>query len=558
MKKPNLRVLALAAGILTMGGAFAQTPASNTNTVTSGLIEDEIVDQLDTGVEGKDFLFFGGYGLNTRQIQLGAGKFFGKGMWFSLYDGYFTDANTTEEESVKKDAVATDGVNIDYTDNSATANTSGSSRIKNDLAFSMYLFNKIGGTAYWNMDSTSYKGYAATDPTGALEDKYGSTTTNDDTENHADGTASDKTYTALENKKSTNTFGINFNGIRTPDLFGDLKFYVSLGSVQLTMEKRYINLAYSTKTSLNGSPVDGDDKKHPEYSGTYKYMTFTPSLSGELGMTLPKMWDCVTPEFTLGETFAMAFKSNSNTYNYAENTANNSTSLVRKTTDYNMNQGKYLGWKNTMTPKFVFDFDFTERLELKASVSTPFSLEGVSTGADSYTTKETIRTTTVATGEVTTTETVTTGGTARNTDTFTTTLTPSFAMGFVYKVVPEKFNINMGVTASTGSLTWKKTTTTNSNIPEVRTTTFTDAYGHTTTTSVVNTPTNGDGVGAGDATAESQQHNFTAATPSATARIGFTWFFGDKAQVDAFLISGSSAGSTNPLWAMNLTFGLRF
>ncbi|MBP5751362.1 MAG: hypothetical protein J6W60_00690, partial [Treponema sp.] len=109
-----------------------------------------------------------------------------------------------------------------------------------------------------------------------------------------------------------------------------------------------------------------------------------------------------------------------------------------------------------------------------------------------------------------------------------------------------------------GSLTWKKTTTTNSHIPEVKTTTFIDAYGHTTTTSVVNTPTNGDGVGAGDATAENQQHNFTAATPSATARIGFTWFFGDKAQVDAFLISGSSAGSTNPLWAMNLTFGLRF
>ena len=33
MKKPNLRVLALAAGILTMGEAFAQTPSSNTNTV---------------------------------------------------------------------------------------------------------------------------------------------------------------------------------------------------------------------------------------------------------------------------------------------------------------------------------------------------------------------------------------------------------------------------------------------------------------------------------------------------------------------------------------------
>ena len=131
-------------------------------------------------------------------------------------------------------------------------------------------------------------------------------------------------------------------------------------------------------------------------------------------------------------------------------------------------------------------------------------------------------------------------------------------MGFVYKVVPEKFNINMGVSASTGDLTWKKTTTTNSHIAEVSTTTFTDAYGHTTTTSEVNTPTNGDGVGAGDATAENQQNNFTAATPSATARIGFTWFFGDKAQVDAFLISGSSAGSTNQTWAMNLTFGLRF
>ena len=558
MKKPNLKVLAITAGLLAMGGAFAQTPSSNTNTVTSGLIEDEIVDQIDTGVEGKDFLFFGGYefGLNSQnQIQVGVGKFFGKDLWLSLYDGYYLNASTTNSESVTRDSFSSDGVNVDYTDNSSSASTNGFSRIKNDLAFSMYLFNKMGGTAYWNMDKSIYNGYG-TDPTGALSNTFGTTTTNNDTENHAAGTTSDKTYTALENKNLSNTFGINFNGVRTPYLFGDLKFYAGLSTVQLTMSKRYINIAYNTKTTLNGSTVD--EGIQPVYSGTYDYNTYTPAIAGELGLTLPKMWDCVTPTFTLGEGFTMSFQNNSNSYEYERNTLNNSTTLVRTNTSYSMIQGKYTDWKNTLTPSFTFDFDFSDSVVLKANLSTAFTLQDKYTGANSYTQKDTEKTTTIATGAVTTSETIMTGGNRENTDTFTTTLTPAFNLGFTYKVVPEKFNINMGVSATSGTLTWTKTTRTNSHIPTISTTTITDTYGNSTITGTTYTPANGDGVGTGDATAETQDKQFASGTPSADANFGFTWFLGEKAQVDAYILSGFSGGAQHPTWAMNLTFGLRF
>ncbi len=557
MKKTNLRVLALAAGILTMGGVFAQTPASNTNMVTSGLIEDDIVDQIDTGVEGKDFLFFGGYGLNTNQIQIGAGKFFGPNLWLSLYEGYYLKANTTNEESVTKDNVAGDGVNIDYTDSSSSASTSGSLNLKNDIALSLFLSNKIGGTLYWNTDSITYSGYDATDPTGELSPvKTGRTTTSDSSEIHAAGTQSDKIYTALENTNSKNTFGVSFNGLRTPYLFGDLKFYAGLSSLAFTMERRFINIAWSQNTTLNGSTVDG--LKQPVYSGTYDYNTFTPSLSATLGLTLPKLWDCVTPDLSLGEGFSISFKNNASSYNYAENTTNNSTQLVRTTTDYSREQGKFIDWTNTLTPKITFDFDFSERLILKASVISPVSLSGKYTGADSFTERTTTKTTDISSGEITTTEVLKKGGERLNTDIFTTSVSPSLALGFAYKVVPEKFNINMGVSASCGALTWEKRTSTNSHIPEVSTTTFTDAYGNTTTTGANYTPTNGDGTLAGDAMPENERNTFSAGEPSAEARFGFTWFLGEKSQIDTYVLYGSSAGTSLPTWAMNVTFGLRF
>ena len=48
---------------------YAQTPSSNTKTVTGGLIEDSLVDKLDTGLSGDEIIFFAGYGLSDHKIR---------------------------------------------------------------------------------------------------------------------------------------------------------------------------------------------------------------------------------------------------------------------------------------------------------------------------------------------------------------------------------------------------------------------------------------------------------------------------------------------------------
>lgn len=554
MKKTKVLLLA-AAGVLMAGGAFSEAPSSNTKTVTGGLIEDGLVDSFDTGVEGKDTLFFGSYGMSDGTIRAGYGKRFNPKLWISLYDGWYMNAGTQTEETSKKDSVSLDGVNTDYTDSSASAQVSGNSRVKNNLAFSTYLDNKIGGTFYWNIDSSNLQGYAATDPTGMIQDKSGTTTTKDSSENHEDGTTSLTEYSTLENKKSENTFGINFNGIQTKYLMGERKLYFKLNTFQFTKSSRFIDLAWNTKTTLNSSTIDSSEQ--PSYKGTYNYNTYTPYLEVEAGFSFKKIWDCVTPQFTLTEGFQMSFRSNENTYTYSKNTANTALLNTRQTTSFKMDQGDYSNWKNTLTPRFDFDFDLGENITLKTRAQAGISLSNTFTGADKYTTITTTRTKDLTNGDTTVTKKITTSGAASETEIFTTTVSPEFDLGLVYRVIPGKFNINVGVSASSGSLEWKKTVKTNSNIPETSVTTFTNTAGETTVTGKSYTAKNGDGAGKDDAEEEKQTNSFSAATPDATARFGFTWFLGEKAQLDSYMIYGTSAGTTNPTWAMNIMFAVK-
>ncbi len=557
MKSTTKLTLLAAAGMsLAMGSAFAQTPSSNTSTVTSGLVSDNLVDSFDTGVDGKNIIFFAGYGMSDNLLQAGYGQRFGEKIWLSVYDGWFFNANTLKTETATSDAVAHDGVNTDYTDQSTGASISGSERIKNNFALSTYIGNKIGGTFYWNTDRTKFNGYAATNPTGALSDTNGSTSTKAETESHADGTESVTDYSALANKKSTDTFGISFNGVGTPKLLGEREFYFKLNSVQLAWEKRFINLAWETSSKLNGSDVDGEEQ--PSYSGSYDFNKYTPSVEFETGLTFKKLWDTVTPSFVLSDGFDISFRSNKNRYDYTRLTANNSSTRTTEVTDYSMTQGKYTNWNNTLTPQFSFDFDLGEKIILKAKAQAGVTFGDLYTGADKYTTTVTTTTVDKLTGDTTVTKTVTDSGSATNTDTFETSLTPAFSLGFEYKIVPEKFSFNLGVSATAGTFTWTKKTTSNSYIAESSTTTFTNEAGETTVTARTYTPANGDGTGSGDATADKQENTFSCTSPSATARLGFTWLLADKAQLDTYLLGGTSSGSSAPTWAMNVMFGFKF
>ena len=127
--------------------------------------------------------------MNNSLIQAGIGKKLSDSLWISAYDGYYLNASTENNVSALNDGYAEDGVHLDYTDTSSSADVKGTSRTKNNLAFSTYLNDKIGGTFYWNTDHTSYSGYGV-HPTGELKDQNGTTSTKTESETNADNTTS--------------------------------------------------------------------------------------------------------------------------------------------------------------------------------------------------------------------------------------------------------------------------------------------------------------------------------------------------------------------------------
>lgn len=553
MKKLLKKMLSLVSVAFMVQAIFAQMPSSNTKIVTQDLITDEIVDNLDTGAEGQKSLFFGGFDYSYGLIQAGYGQGFGDALWFSLYDGYYLKGNTTNTDSATSDSVARDGVNIDYTDNSNKATINGYNNLKNNLAFSMYINKKIGGTFFWNTDTTWDNYYDNTDPIGALNGSQYSgytsieTTTSSSTESTSNGTTTNTIYNALNNKSAINIFGLNFNGVSTPKLFGDLNFYVALNAISVKIDNRYINVGYDKTSTLNGFKTPTDTAS---YTGTYNLNKLTPALEFETGITGKKLWDVVTPSFILIENFQMTFRKYENSYNYNQLTKNTATEKVTQNTNYELNPGKYKDWMNTLTPRADFSFDLGERITLKTRAQAEVSFGNVYTAADRTTTTITTTTEKKTTGETTIIKQVTTTGTATNSDVFTTEVTPKFDVGLVYQVVPGKFNVNIGMGASSGVLTWTKTTTTNSNIPQIITTTSTNNAGEEVTYSTI-TLENGDGPAAGDATVETKVTNFTSETPSVNAAIGFTLFLGEHAQLDTILLTSTG-------WKLNVNLGLRF
>lgn len=553
MKKLLKKMLSLVSVAFMVQAIFAQMPNSNTKIVTKDLITDEIVDNLDTGAEGQKSLFFGGYDSTNKLIQAGYGQGFGDALWFSLYDGYYLYGNTSNTDSATSDSVARDGVNIDYTDNSNKATIKGYNNLKNNLAFSMYINKKIGGTFFWNTDTIWDNYYDNTDPTGALLGTTNTTstlittTTSSSTESTSNGTKTNTIYNALNNKFAKNTFGLNFNGVSTPNLFGDLNFYVALNAISVGIDNRYINIGYDKTSTLNGFKTPTGTAS---YTGTHNLNKITPALEFETGITGKKLWDVVTPSFILIENFQMTFRKYENSYNYNQLTTNTVTEEETRNTNYELNPGKYKDWKNTLTPRADFSFDLGERITLKTRAQAEVSFGNVYTAADRTTTTITTTTEDKITGDTRITKQVTTTGSATNKDEFTTKVTPKFDVGLVYQVVPGKFNVNIGMGAKSGVLTWTKTTTTNSNIPRIDTTTTTNYAGEEVTYSTI-TVGNGDGPAAGDATAETKETNFTSSTPSVNAAIGFTLFLGEHAQLDTILLTSTG-------WQLNVNLGLRF
>lgn len=548
------KIIFAAAAIALSGAAFAQT--SNTNKVTAGLIDDEIVDNLDTGAEDVNALAFVGYDIENKQAEIGAGKQFNS-LWFSAYDAYRFEASETDSESAQTDSVALDGVNTDYTDHTNTATISGSSNFVNTFKFATFYDHRIGGQFYWDADWNNYNYLSSTNPTDSLLGISGtSTTTKSSDEDHAEGTSTNTEYDTLVNRRRKNTFGIDFDGVAW-EKEGDRNFYIQLNKVELALDRTYRNAEYSTERTLNGSAVGAGNQF--DYSGEYISTFITPKIEFELGLDVARPLDLFDVRFSLIEAFAPKFNSYTDTY---DTTTTNETSTQKTTTSvsYDRTRESYFGWTNTLTPRFDFDFETAENLTLKARVDLPVTLGGTNHSAYEYSKVERKATFDKTTNTTTYTTTSTDGASEQDHSDFQVNVAPVVDLGLVYQVKPGKFNLNMGAVLTPGSFSWTRTEKTNSDTDTRIVTTQTNAAGETTTTSVTTSGSNGDTARSGENnTADTKTNEFASDAPTAKVYLGGTWFLTDNVQLDMDLLTGTNTGTANGInWNFNIQFGFRY
>lgn len=534
MKKivSGLLLTACAAGL-----TFAQT--SRVKTATAGLIEDGVIDNLDFGFdedeEGKGIVFFG---TNATSVDAGWGQYMADSLWLSVYDRYNFYGSRTNTDSVSKTYGSADGVDVDYTDPTKTSTVDTSSKyFYNKLAVGIALNKSMGFQPYWTANWTKYNAIptitsgAAVTGTTTTESTESSTTTT--------GTKTGSEYTDVKNRAHTNIFGVNFSGIESPKLWGDHELYFGLNEVRLGLYRRELSSSLSTFTRVNGTTTQSVGAEGENREGSY----IEPGINLELGFGLGELGPAKV-SFTLEEDFAIRFDLSESTSSYTR-VVDNTTTKTTTSTSYEKNYGDYKHWENTLTPKFDFDFDLDERLTLKTRASFALGFEKDFNGGDTQNvvTRTTFYDKSSNNTTVTTTNVKSSDGT-QDVDIFTTTITPEFDFGVVFKAVPDRLNVNFGAVVTTGTFTWRKTDKTNTNENTVTTTTNKDALGNETTTTTVNVSADG---------AESSQVYFNNGATSARLYLGLTWFFNPNVKMDVYYsnLATSFFNTTN-------TFGIDF
>lgn len=532
-------ITALFALVATMGLAWSQESELKTN--TAGLIEDGVIDNLDFGFdddeEGSKGIVFAG--TNASEVQAGFGQYFGDGLWLSFYDRYnYAAVGISETESITHTYGTTDGINVDYVDTARTLTVgSGSKALYNKFAVGIALNNGMGFQPYWTMNNwLTYKTpYQITAGSGLSTT---TTTTETSSGSTATGTSTESEYTDIKHKTRDNIWGVNFNGIGTPKLLGERELYFALNEIRVKSNLEKGSGDYSNSTKVNGTTTTSTTA-----DGTLKTGTITPGINLETGFFLAQ-FGVVKTNFELEEDFEMGFEvSESNTHHsVVTNTATKKTTV---STDYERNYGDYFSWSNTLTPKFIFDFDVDERLTLKAKASFAVGLSRTSNDGDTYETTKTTKTydKSSSTTTVNTVHTKASAGDQNQVD-FTATLSPKFDLGFVYQAVPDRLNLNFGISVLTGKFTWKKTDKTNTNENTVVKTTNKDELGNTTSTTTVTV---------NQGSAETSEYSFSNGYTNATVYLGATWFFSPNVKMDVYYANSGTA-----LFSDTNTFGIDF
>ena len=520
--------------------AFVSAQDSVLKKGTAGLIKDQSIDKLDLGIDDNKGLLFAGTTNNNdisgTIVNAGWGQYFGKSLWFSIYDDYNFYGSTYESESVTHSYGSADRINVDYTDTDKNRSV-GSSKtdFDNDLYFGVAINKKMGFRPYWKARWDTYQtpytitaGSPLSTTTTTIEGSSSDTST---------GTNEDTEYSEIQHKVRNNEFGVKFAGIETPKLLGNRELYFALNDIRVKVDSSIAADDYSYTKKVNGSTTD-----RTSADGSLKTNYIYPGINAEAGITLGQLGAAKT-KLVLEEDFEFGLEANESKTHHSVFTED-ADQKKTVSTDYERKYGDYFYWKNTLTPKFVFDFDANDRVTLKARAKFALGLSGTKNDGD---TSDVTKTTTTYNkiDSTTTVSTVhTTDGIDQNYNSFTTTLTPTFELGCVYKAIPDRLNLNFGLRVTTGTFTWTKEDDTNTNENRVTTTTNKDALGNKTSTTTVN-------VNSGDT--ETSSFSFNNDTTSARLFLGTTWFFTKDVNMDLYYST-----TANALFANTNTFGIDF
>ena len=510
-------MVAVAALLCSAAMLFAQT--SVVKTTTSDLIEDGAIDSLAFGTEDNDGLAFVQFNGGSR-VNFGWGKWLADSFWLSIYDSLYNNNNSlSNQKAVDKSYATKDGINIDYTDQTNTYSVGGS-RWNLDNIFALGLgFGNFGTQIVWRADWDL--GQQATQ-IGNGNNVTNGTTTTTSTESYdtATGTKRVVKYDNIKNYSRNNYFTVNFDGAGAKDL-GDAEFYVELKSISFNWENTTAANDFSDVTSVYGKETAKVNASVADIQNT-----FTPGLTFELGFNLPTDYDFVQPKLVFEDSFDMSFLANNQSKKYT-NIADTLNSTTTTVDEYAINTGDYLYLGNTLTPKFVFDFDISDELTLTAQVSAGIYVGNTKNNVNTYKKVHTVTTLDKTTGDKSINKTTATGRVGgQNTNTLTTKVTPNYDLGLVYQIKPGKCNLNFGVTVSRAPYQWQIKTTTNPNINTVTTTENTDELGNKSGSKNVDVQTG---------STESKSVVYNALNGTSTAfRIGGTWFFTENVKLDAY------------------------
>lgn len=524
MKK--MRIVALAAVLLaSVGMAFAQT--SFTKTSTAGLIEDGVIDSLNsdaTGVVGSNTVIFGQYWPASEIITAGFGQRFLKNMWASVY--YFgnisTGTNTTTDSALN---LSYD--DEDYVDTTLNQSKSDSDWKWNQIAFSYGYNGLIGGKFQFNGSFDVEN--VLVDPTD-----FTATVTNSSTDTQSTGNYTSTTYTDSKYVDHNDYYDLYLYGSWLKPTFGKVNFYVKPVYLGLNVNGIY---KAGTKTSVETKDGSTLGLSQSVATGTRSSIVYTPSIQLEIGSDLPK-FGITTSTWAMDYTYSMDL--NDSAYGTNVTTTSTTTTADRTTVTTSVASSgteDSFGMKHVVDPYLNTTYDLGDKIKLVTKLDIPVTFRTSSkTYLPSVTTTTADKTYTVAqdaSTDVKTVNVVQTHSSDQNVSLLTLNVAPVVSTGMQFTVVPEKFFINCGAEATCPKYTLTKTTKTNSKDAsyDKTTTTLTDG---TSTTSYNEDPSYVNG------TAETETTTQTWGSVSYALYAGASWSLTKNVSLDTVLVNGQS------------------